>query len=83
MAILIETMRREGFELCVGRPKVIFKFKDGRQLEPIERFFVDCEESFMGIVTEKLSIRKGKMINLANNGKGRVRIEFSAFPPGP
>ncbi len=77
MAILIETMRREGFELCVGRPKVIFKFKDGKQLEPIERFFVDCEESFMGIVTEKLSNRKGKMINLANNGKGRVRIEFS------
>ena len=77
MAILIETMRREGFELCVGRPNVIFKFKDGKQLEPIERFFVDCEESFMGIVTEKLSNRKGKMINLANNGKGRVRIEFS------
>jgi len=77
MAILIETMRREGFELCVGRPKVIFKFKDGKQLEPIERFFVDCEESFMGVVTEKLSNRKGKMINLANNGKGRVRIEFS------
>jgi GTP-binding protein len=77
MAILIETMRREGFELCVGRPKVIYKFKDGKQLEPIERFFVDCDESFMGIVTEKLSNRKGKMINLVNNGKGRVRIEFS------
>ncbi|MBI5592861.1 MAG: translational GTPase TypA [Deltaproteobacteria bacterium] len=77
MAILIETMRREGFELCVGRPKVIFKYKDGRQLEPIERFFVDCDESFMGIVTEKLSNRKGKMINMVNNGKGRVRIEFS------
>ena len=77
MAILIETMRREGFELCVGRPRVIFKHKDGKQLEPIERFFVDCDESFMGIVTEKLSNRKGKMINLVNNGKGRVRIEFS------
>ena len=77
MAILIETMRREGFELCVGRPKVIYKYKDGKQLEPIERFFVDCDESFMGIVTEKLSNRKGKMINLVNNGTGRVRIEFS------
>jgi GTP-binding protein len=77
MAILIETMRREGFELCVGRPKVIYKYKNGKQLEPIERFFVDCDESFLGIVTEKLAVRKGKMINLVNNGKGRVRIEFS------
>ncbi len=77
MAILIETMRREGYELCVGRPKVIYRFREGRKLEPIERFFVDCEESFLGVVTEKLSSRKGKMINLVNKGKGRVRIEFS------
>lgn len=77
LAILIETMRREGFELCAGRPKVIFKHKDGLTLEPIEHLFVDCDEDFMGVVTEKLSIRKGKMLNLVNNGKGRVRIEFS------
>ena len=77
LAILIETMRREGFELCVGRPKVIYKYKDGETLEPIEHLFVDCEEDFLGVVTEKLSIRKGKMTNLVNNGKGRVRIEFS------
>jgi GTP-binding protein len=77
LAILIETMRREGFELCVGRPKVIYKYKDGKTLEPIEHLFVDCGEDFMGVVTEKLSIRKGKMLNLVNNGKGRVRIEFS------
>ncbi len=77
LAILIETMRREGFELCAGRPKVIFKHRDGVVLEPIEHLFVDCDEDFMGIVTEKLSIRKGKMTNLVNNGKGRVRIEFS------
>jgi GTP-binding protein len=77
LAILIETMRREGFELCVGRPKVIYKYRDGIKLEPIEHLFVDCEEDFMGVVTEKLSIRKGKMLNLVNNGKGRVRIEFS------
>ena len=77
LAILIETMRREGFELCVGRPKVIYKYIDGKRLEPIEHFFVDCEDAFMGVVTEKLSIRKGKMTNLVNNGKGRVRIEFS------
>ena len=77
LAILIETMRREGFELCVGRPKVIYKYTDGKRLEPIEHLFVDCGEAFLGVVTEKLSIRKGKMTNLANNGKGRVRIEFS------
>ncbi|MBU1195633.1 MAG: translational GTPase TypA [Proteobacteria bacterium] len=77
LAILIETMRREGFELCVGRPKVIYKYKDGKTLEPIEHLFVDCSETFMGVVTEKLSIRKGKMLNMVNNGKGRVRVEFS------
>ncbi|MBA3012434.1 MAG: translational GTPase TypA [Proteobacteria bacterium] len=77
LAILIETMRREGFELCVGRPRVIYKEQDGVRLEPIEHLFVDCDEAFMGVVTEKLSIRKGKMINLVNNGKGRSRIEFS------
>jgi len=77
MAILIETMRREGFELCVGRPEVIYKKEDGKKLEPIEKLFVDCEEVFIGIVSEKLSAKKGKMINLVNNGKGRVRIEFS------
>jgi GTP-binding protein len=77
MAILIETMRREGFELCVGRPKVIFKYENGEKLEPIEKLFVDCNENFLGIITEKLSQRKGRMKNLVNNGKGRVRAEFS------
>lgn len=77
LAILIETMRREGFELCVGRPEVIFKYRDGQRLEPIEHLFVDCDENFLGIVTEKLANRKGKMNNLVNKGKGRVRIEFS------
>jgi GTP-binding protein len=77
MAILIETMRREGFELSVGRPKVIFKYENGEKLEPIEKLFVDCSENFLGIVTEKLSQRKGRLKNLTNNGKGRVRAEFS------
>jgi len=78
MAIIIETMRREGFELTVGRPEVIYKRDAKGQLtEPIERVYVDCDETFMGIVTEKVSIRKGRMVNLVNNGKGRVRIEFS------
>ena len=77
MAILIETMRREGFELCVGRPKVILKKEKGRTLEPMEQLFVDCDENFMGVVTEKLSLRKGKMVGLVNNGRGRVNLEFS------
>ncbi len=77
LAILIETMRREGFEFCVGRPEVIFRHEKGVKLEPMERLLVDCEEQFLGAVTEKLSLRKGKMTNLVNNGKGRVRIEFS------
>jgi GTP-binding protein len=77
MAILIETMRREGFELSVGRPKVIYKQLNGTMLEPIETLFVDCDEHFLGVVTEKLSIRKGRMTNLVNNQSGRIRAEFS------
>jgi len=76
MAILIETMRREGFELAVGRPEVIFKEEGREQLEPIEHVYVDCEEDFLGIVSEKLSQRKGRMINLVNHGKGRVQVQF-------
>ncbi len=77
LAILIETMRREGFEFCVGRPEVIFKKENNTILEPMELLLIDCDENFLGIVTEKISVRKGKMVNLSNNGKGRVRIEFS------
>ncbi|MFP4584221.1 MAG: translational GTPase TypA [Desulfococcaceae bacterium] len=77
MAILIETMRREGFELCVGRPEVIFRNEKGQTLEPMERLMIDCDENFLGVVTEKLSIRKGRMTNMVNRGTGRVRVEFS------
>jgi len=71
-------MRREGFEMTVGRPEVILKRRaDGKVLEPMERLYVDCDENFLGVVTEKLSIRKGRMLNLANHGSGRVRVEFS------
>jgi GTP-binding protein len=77
MAILIETMRREGFELSVGRPKVIFRQREGKTLEPVEHLFIDCEEAFTGVVTEKLSRRKGRMVNLVNHGTGRVRLEFT------
>ncbi|MCP5468335.1 MAG: translational GTPase TypA [Deltaproteobacteria bacterium] len=77
MAILIETMRREGFELTVGRPKIIFKEKDGVQTEPIEHLFLDVPEDSVGVITEKLAQRQGKMTNLVNHGTGRVRLEFS------
>lgn len=77
MAILIEQMRREGYELSVGRPQVIMKQENGETLEPIEHLLVDCDDAFMGVVTEKLSQRKGRMTGLVNNGSGRVRIEFS------
>lgn len=77
MAILVETMRREGFELCVGRPKVIYRTgADGQKTEPVERLYVDCEETFTGVVTEKLSIRKGRLVNLSNK-RGRANLEFS------
>jgi GTP-binding protein len=77
MAILIEQMRREGFEMSVGRPQVIFKEENGVKVEPIEHVFVDCDEGFVGIVTQKLSQRKGRMTNLINHGTGRARLEFS------
>lgn len=77
MAILIETMRREGYEISVGRPEVIYRIQDGRKLEPMEELFVDCNDSFLGIVTEKLSARKGQMTHMVNHGSGRVRLKFS------
>jgi GTP-binding protein len=78
MAIVIETMRREGFEICVGRPRVIMQTdKDGNTLEPIERLFVDCASEYTGIVTEKLSVRKGRLVNLTNHARGRTRLELS------
>ena len=77
MVILIETMRREGFEICVGRPEVIYRYENGKKLEPVEHLSVECEESFTGIVTEKLSRRKGRMLSYVNHENRRVRLEFS------
>jgi GTP-binding protein len=77
MVILIETMRREGFELNVGRPEVIYKEENGKRLEPIEHVFIDCEDSYVGVVTEKLSSRKSHLLNMVNHETGRVRLEFS------
>lgn len=76
MAVLLETMRREGYELMVSKPNVITKKIDGKTMEPVERVYVDVPEEYVGIVTEKLSIRKGRMVNLINKGSGRVNLEF-------
>ncbi|MDD4355629.1 MAG: translational GTPase TypA [Smithellaceae bacterium] len=76
MAVLIETMRREGYELMVSKPQVITKKQDGITLEPVERLFLDIPEEFVGRITEKLSIRKGRLESLVNKGSGRVSMEF-------
>ena len=76
LAIIIETMRREGFELQVSRPEVIVREIDGQKHEPIEHVFVDCPETSIGVVTESLGRRKGTMTKMSNHGGGRVRMEF-------
>tara|TARA_B100000029_G_scaffold512354_1_gene608772 strand:+ start:2049 stop:3869 length:1821 start_codon:yes stop_codon:yes gene_type:complete len=77
MAILIETMRREGFEFMVSKPDVITIEENGKTLEPMEKVLIDIQEDKVGVITEKLSVRKGKMSNLQNHGTGRVNLEFS------
>jgi GTP-binding protein len=76
LAILIETMRREGYELTVGKPEILTKTIDGRLQEPVEMLIIDCPETFLGVVIEKLGSRKGKMVKMVNHGSGRVRLEF-------
>jgi GTP-binding protein len=76
MAILIETMRREGFEFMVSKPHVITRSINGKLCEPVEHVFIDLPEEYLGTVTEKLSQRKGRLTNLANHGHGRINAEF-------
>lgn len=76
LAILVETMRREGFELMVGKPEILTKEIDGKLNEPLEHLTVDCPEGFMGVVIEQLGSRKAKMSKMVNHGSGRVRLEF-------
>jgi GTP-binding protein len=77
LAILIETMRREGFELMVGKPEIVVRVENGRRLEPLERLVVDCPESFVGVVMESLGRRRGEMGKMVNHGSGWVRMEFT------
>ncbi|MGH8032871.1 MAG: translational GTPase TypA [Luteimonas sp.] len=76
LSVLIETMRREGFELAVSRPEVIIKEVDGKQMEPVEQLVVDIEEPHQGGVMEKLGVRKGALKNMESDGKGRVRLDY-------
>ena len=70
MAVLIETMRREGYEFMVSKPHVITQEENGKTMEPMEKVFLDIPEDRVGIITEKLSKRKGRMTNLQNHGSG-------------
>jgi GTP-binding protein len=76
LSILIEMMRREGYELMVGKPEIVTKRVDGRLMEPVEKLIVDVPEEFVGVVMEQLGSRKGEVLNMHNHGYGRVRIEF-------
>ncbi|HEV2762967.1 MAG TPA: translational GTPase TypA [Pyrinomonadaceae bacterium] len=78
LAILIEMMRREGYELQVSKPEVITQTRDGKVYEPVEQVVVDCPEEFIGVVTEAMGRRKGQMVKMVNHGTGRVRLEFEA-----
>jgi GTP-binding protein len=76
LAILIEMMRREGYEMQVSKPEVITRNESGRKLEPMELVLIDCPDAFIGVVTEALGRRKGQMTKMVNHGGGRVRLEF-------
>ena len=76
LAILIEMMRREGYEMSVGKPEVITRRIDGQLHEPMEMLVIDCPEDYIGVVTQQMGVRKGRMMKMINHGSGRVRMEF-------
>jgi GTP-binding protein len=78
LAIIIEMMRRDGYEVQVSKPEVITRKEDGELLEPIESVVIDCPEAFIGVLTEALGRRRGRMTKMVNHGTGRVRLEFEA-----
>jgi len=77
LAILIEMMRREGYEMSVGKPQIVTREVDGVLSEPVEQLIIDCPEGFVGVVTQKVGSRKGRMTRMVNHGTGRVRMEFT------
>ena len=76
LAVLVETMRREGFELTVGKPEVVTRTIDGTLCEPMERMEIDIPETYVGVVTQLMGLRKGRLEEIVNHGTGRVRIEY-------
>jgi GTP-binding protein len=76
LAVLVETLRREGFELTVGKPQVVTREVDGKTHEPVERLAIDVPEDFMGVITQLLALRKGRMEQMVNHGTGWVRLEY-------
>jgi GTP-binding protein len=78
LAVLIETMRREGYEMSISKPEILTRSVGGKIQEPVELVVVDCPEDFVGVVTQKLGSRKGRMVKMVNPGHGRVRLEFRA-----
>jgi GTP-binding protein len=76
LAVLVETMRREGFELTVGKPQVVTREEDGKVLEPVERVSIDVPDDYLGVVTQLLALRKGTMTEMVNHGTGWVRLDY-------
>src|SRR5207253_10259356 len=76
LAILIETMRREGFELMVGKPEIVVRTENGKKLEPLERLVIDVPENFIGIIMETIGSRHGEMLKMSIHVSGRVRMDF-------
>src|SRR5881398_908229 len=76
LAVLVELMRREGFELTVGKPEVLTRELDGRPHEPVERVAIDAPEDYIGVVTQLLALRKGRMQQMVNHGTGWARMEY-------
>jgi GTP-binding protein len=76
LAVLVELMRREGFELTVGKPQVVTREIDGKRHEPVERLAIDAPEEYVGVITQLLALRKGRLDQMVNHGTGWVRMEY-------
>ena len=76
LAVLVELMRREGFELTVGKPQVVTQLVDGKVHEPVERLAIDAPEDYVGVLTQLLALRKGRLEQMVNHGTGWVRLEY-------
>jgi GTP-binding protein len=76
LAVLVEMMRREGFELTVGKPQVVTKMIDGKLHEPMERLTIDAPEDYLGVITQLMALRKGRMEQMVNHGTGWIRMDF-------